>query len=59
MPLKDHKEEIRCVTDIATLLKWRAIQLEKGEDEQAKEVRLTQQFKRIEETSGLTWGSFS
>ena len=59
MPLKDHKEELRCVADIATLLKWRAIQLEKGETEQAKEIRLTQQLERIEEKAGVAWGSFA
>lgn len=58
MPLKDHKEELRCVRDIAVLLKWYAQNRENLERAQAIERAKETERARIMERTGIAFGSW-
>lgn len=58
MPLKDHKEELRCARDIATLIKYVANEKQREEEELAAYLKEEFKAREILEATGLIKGGW-
>lgn len=65
MPLKDHKRELEAVSEIATLLKFAAIQKLEAQGRIGLAIKAVAQKRKFEEeqavvkeTIGTTWGAW-